>query len=293
MDIFFSMKRAPAILAAVTLICSVGLAHASCPVNDPFFASCEASQEDTNPYLRLPPGEVIELAKSLDNGLAAGNFPSKKEFLNTYVALQRIGNKTPQYAEAQRLLESISKRSRRAAQQAVAEIKDDAVRNQLQSVDKISVCTDDKYKNDHSECGRRVMAEVPVEHRSKTFMDYVDILAKSDQTDREREKTYALLNRGIGAESFARDLKAAKSSTDMLGVVTRYCTGHGEPRIGTTQLEVQQDTHWCVPSSINETITAGGKRVQYVYSADQWGSGGNTGFLYFENGRLVAIQRGK
>jgi hypothetical protein len=102
-----------------------------------------------------------------------------------------------------------------------------------------------------------------------------------------------LLDRGIRAENFARDLKAAKSSTEMVGVVTRYCTGHGEPRIGMTQLEVQQDTPWCVPSSINETITAGGKRVQYVYYADQWGSGGNTGFLYFENGRLVAIQRRK
>jgi hypothetical protein len=102
---------------------------------------------------------------------------------------------------------------------------------------------------------------------------------------------YALLDRRIRSEQFDRDLKAAKSSTEILGVVTRYCTGHGELRIGMTALEVQQDTTWCVPSSINETITAGGKREQDVYYHDRWGSGGNTGFLYFENGRLVAIQR--
>jgi hypothetical protein len=291
MNIFLSMNRALATLAAVAMMCSVDLAHASCPVNDPFFASCKASHEDTNPYLRLPPEKVIELARSIDNGMAAGNFPSKNEFLNIYVALQRIGNSAAEYAEAQRLLDSIDKRNKRAAQQAVAEIKDDAARHRIQAIKKISACTDAKYKHHHSECGRRVMVEVPVEDRSKTFMDYVDLLARADQGDSQQDNLDALFDRAIRAEHFTRDLKAAKSSTEMLGVVTRYCTGHGEPRIGMTPLEVQQDTTWCVPSSINETITAGGKRQQYVYIADQRGSGGNTGFLYFENGRLVAIQR--
>jgi hypothetical protein len=135
------------------------------------------------------------------------------------------------------------------------------------------------------------MAEVPVELRSETFMKWVDILANADRSDRELDKYYALLDRRIRAENFVRDLKAAKSLPEMRDVVTRYCTGRGELRIGMADLEVQQDTSWCVASSINETITAGGKRVQAVFSADKLGSGRNTGFLYFENGRLVAIQR--
>jgi hypothetical protein len=173
-----------------------------------------------------------------------------------------------------------------------AEAESDAVlRQQSAAFDKIFACTDEKYKHHHSECGRRVLAQVPVENRSKAFMDTVDLLVKADELDSALDKTYALFDRRIRAEQFTRDLKAAKSSTETLSVVTRYCTGHGEPRIGMTQLEVQEDTTWCVPSEINETITAGTKRQQAVYYADRWGSGGNTGFLYFENGRLVAIQR--
>jgi hypothetical protein len=173
-----------------------------------------------------------------------------------------------------------------------AEAESDAVlRQQSAAFDKIFSCTDEKYKHHHSECGRRVLAQVPVENRSKAFMDTVDLLAKDDDVERKLDDTFALFDRKIRSEHFLRDLKAAKSSAEMLGVVTRYCTGHGELHIGMTQLEVQEDTTWCVPSEINETITAGTKRQQAVYYADRWGSGGNTGFLYFENGRLVAIQR--
>jgi hypothetical protein len=42
------------------------------------------------------------------------------------------------------------------------------------------------------------------------------------------------------------------------------------------------------PWHINRTQTASGSHEQWVY---QWPEGGYMGFLYFENGRLTAIQR--
>jgi hypothetical protein len=173
------------------------------------------------------------------------------------------------------------------------EAESDAVlRPQDAATMRISACIDAKYKHHHVECGQRVMTQVPPENRNKFFMEYVNnVLPQFDDVDRKTDATFALFDRRLRAEQFTRDPKAAKSSAEMLSVVTRYCTGHGEPRIGMTQSEVQEGTTWCVPSEINETITAGTKRQQEVYYADRWGSGGNTGFLYFENGRLVAIQR--
>ena len=282
------------LLCAAVVICSTGTALASCEVSDDT-TTCEALRADTNPYLRLAPEKVIEQGRSVDNRMGAGNSPDKKEFMNTFVALQRIEKSAAQYAEAQRLLNSIDKYLTEANRRSTAEIKDDATRLRLQATEKISDCTDDKYKYHHSECGQRMMAQVPPENRDKTFMQYVDdILPGYDKNDRDGDvinEIFARHDRHIRAGQFTRDLKAAKSSTEMLRVVARYCTGRGEPRIGMTQLEVQQDTTWCVPSSINETITVGAKREQYVYYADRWGSGGNAGFLYFENGQLVAIQR--
>jgi hypothetical protein len=173
-----------------------------------------------------------------------------------------------------------------------AEAESDAVlRRQNAAFDKIFACTDEKYKHHHSECGRRVLAQVPVENRSKAFMDTVDLLAKADELDSALDKTYALFDRRIRAEQFTRDLKAAKSSAEMLGVVTRYCTGHGELHIGMTQLEVQEDTTWCVPSEINETITAGTKRQQEVYYADRWGSGAAGGIPAFCTSRTGGWSR--
>jgi len=53
-------------------------------------------------------------------------------------------------------------------------------------------------------------------------------------------------------------------------------------RIGMTADDVVNRTNWGAPQSRNRTITAGGTREQWVYGPGQ--------YLYFENGRLTAIQ---
>jgi hypothetical protein len=220
--------------------------------------------------------------------MAAGQQPDITEFMNTFVALGRLARSN---AEAKRLQDSLEERNHRAAKQSLAEIKDETARHQLQATDAISDCTGDKYKHHHSECGRQVIARTPLEDRTKTFMDYVGILADADRADRGYDELTAEFDRRIWDEHFARDIKTAKSLTERSAVAARYCTGRGEPRIGMTRLEVAHDSTWCIPSAINQTITAGAKREQHVYHGDEPGSGGNTGYLYYENGRLVAIQR--
>ncbi len=53
-------------------------------------------------------------------------------------------------------------------------------------------------------------------------------------------------------------------------------------RIGMTAKQVRDTTSWGTPESVNTTITAGHKREQWVYDGNQ--------YLYFDNGRLTAIQ---
>ena len=55
----------------------------------------------------------------------------------------------------------------------------------------------------------------------------------------------------------------------------------GKPKIGMTKAEAFKT--WCEPWTVNTTETAGGTREQWVYK--------DRGYLYFENGVLVAIQR--
>lgn len=54
-------------------------------------------------------------------------------------------------------------------------------------------------------------------------------------------------------------------------------------RIGMTAAQVLENTSWGKPESINKTITASGVGEQWVYGLGQ--------YLYFRNGRLVAIQK--
>ncbi len=54
-----------------------------------------------------------------------------------------------------------------------------------------------------------------------------------------------------------------------------------EPSIGMTESEVYAST-WGAPKKRNETITASGKREQWVY---------DNGYIYFENGYVTAIQK--
>ncbi|MGE4240198.1 hypothetical protein [Ramlibacter sp.] len=49
-----------------------------------------------------------------------------------------------------------------------------------------------------------------------------------------------------------------------------------------TKTQVVNDTAWGEPGSVNRTRTAAGVREQWVYGLKR--------FMYFDNGRLVAIQ---
>ncbi len=53
-------------------------------------------------------------------------------------------------------------------------------------------------------------------------------------------------------------------------------------RIGMTKKQVIEKTSWGKPNDINITITKYGKHEQWVY--------GQGSYLYFENGKLTAIQ---
>jgi hypothetical protein len=53
--------------------------------------------------------------------------------------------------------------------------------------------------------------------------------------------------------------------------------------IGMAAEQVRSGSNWGPPSRVNRTTTASGIREQWVYPS---------GFLYFENGKLVAIQEG-
>jgi hypothetical protein len=54
------------------------------------------------------------------------------------------------------------------------------------------------------------------------------------------------------------------------------------PQIGMTPEQVIHDTYLGQPDTVNRTVTAAGAREQWVYGAGQ--------YLYFEGGRLVAMQ---
>ena len=57
------------------------------------------------------------------------------------------------------------------------------------------------------------------------------------------------------------------------------------PAIGMTASQVRDATSWGAPARINETITAAGRREQWVYSTSR--------LLYFDNGKLTAIEQSR
>jgi hypothetical protein len=72
------------------------------------------------------------------------------------------------------------------------------------------------------------------------------------------------------------------------------CAAKPKASIGMTEAEVRV-SNWGAPVSVNTTELAGGERAQWVYfsgpcdapeKASSW-----RGYLYFDNGKLVAIQR--
>jgi len=81
----------------------------------------------------------------------------------------------------------------------------------------------------------------------------------------------------------------AKSEIISIAEVCKYekdnC-GKGPARIGMTAAEVIH-TDWCYPDKKNTTETEGHLREQWIYQEREIGP---KGYLYFDNGRLTAIQ---
>jgi hypothetical protein len=72
-----------------------------------------------------------------------------------------------------------------------------------------------------------------------------------------------------------------------------YCEASPEPAIGMTEDDVSR-SRWGHASHINTTETAAGETAQWVYDDGPYchGAGASKrGYLYFRNGRVVAIQR--
>ena len=94
--------------------------------------------------------------------------------------------------------------------------------------------------------------------------------AQSESDDRRRATAEARAaeaqRRKTADQKAARDAQAAKPGV----------------RIGMTEREVINGTNWGRPLERRRTTTAGGTREQWIY--------GSGNYLYFDNGRLTAIQ---
>jgi hypothetical protein len=84
-------------------------------------------------------------------------------------------------------------------------------------------------------------------------------------------------------DSFVAKLRAQAAAKER---TNGQCPAKGKLQIGMLKDEVR--AAWCMPWSINTTETAKGiVSEQWVYESPPY----TIGYLYFENGRLVAIQR--
>ncbi len=88
-----------------------------------------------------------------------------------------------------------------------------------------------------------------------------------------------LIEEDIPADEKTYTYTKASDSTDLPMIAK-------DPEIGMTKSEVYSST-WGYPSKVNTTETASGTREQWVYN----GRNGYEGYLYFENGILVSIQK--
>jgi hypothetical protein len=161
----------------------------------------------------------------------------------------------------------------------------------------VDCLSDDRFLHlhlHHHECAIREEAKLSQserEARAETIRNALDTAAKEDKNDASEDEIVNWQATMKARAERQAQFEAIKTTDDMAAWVARYCVARGEPRIGMTEWEVVASTTWCLPSHINETETAGHIRRQLVYRSNVAGSGGHDGYLYFENGRLVAIQR--
>ena len=109
------------------------------------------------------------------------------------------------------------------------------------------------------------------------WLDAAEVERQRAAQERKRQEIIAELERHQ-AENRA-EFDRRRQEHEAVVRHERQCDA-GQPRIGMTRGEAQQA--WCAPQNVHTTETAAGIREQWVYS---WG------YLYFDNGRLVAIQR--
>lgn len=98
-----------------------------------------------------------------------------------------------------------------------------------------------------------------------------------------REKQWAeedVRQKKRDAEFAAYMRRSQAQQAEMRTLRAKVCNG-GALRIGNSEIEAIHA--WCYPDHRNTTETAHGTREQWVYP--------DRGYLYFEDGRLVAIQR--
>ncbi len=88
----------------------------------------------------------------------------------------------------------------------------------------------------------------------------------------------ALSNNNSAA--FEQSMKALVAVAQICKIEMENC-GRGSAHLGMTASEAIH-TSWCFPDKTNTTETAGHIREQWIYPS--------RGYLYFDNGRLIAIQ---
>lgn len=102
----------------------------------------------------------------------------------------------------------------------------------------------------------------------------------------ERREAERKAQEGIKAAERRRQQEAREAEEKAADARRRQAiaarTARPAPRIGMTMDEIENGTNWGRPRDRNRTTTAASVREQWVYDVGR--------YLYFENGRLVAIQ---
>ena len=116
-----------------------------------------------------------------------------------------------------------------------------------------------------------------------TLIDIVDAEYVKVRLDHGSDNRPARILVGKPSEEW-QTTKLSMSLTE----IEKQCAA-GKLRIGMTRAEAFRE--WCRPWTVNTEETMGGAREQWVYRDNVGTSLLTRGYLYFENGHLVAIQR--